>query len=325
MKTIKLFLLAFFIPAFLVDAQTRLSLTEAPEQLTLFGEGSISTHINERDFALSPDGKEFYFTIASPRSDWQTLVVCRQIKPGVWTRPEVVSFGGHYSDLEPAFSPDGHTLYFASNRPLEGNAPKDFDIWKVTREGSGWSVPINLGPPVNTSQDEFYPSITKSGNLYFTASYPGQGRGREDIYRAVWREGRYQIPQPLDSMVNSNVDEFNAFVSPDEDYILFTCYGRKDDAGGGDIYMSEKDSAGKWTGARCLTEVNSKYLDYCPYVSPDGKKLFITSTRYAPVASYLSKASYRTIQNLWQNTLNNQGNIYWVDFERIRSREETPE
>ncbi len=299
--------------------QNKLSINKAPSQLSLFGDGFVSTHINERDFAMSPDGKEIYFTITSPRSDFQTIVFCNQTSPGEWSRPAVVSFAGMYSDLEPAFSSDGKTLYFASNRPLEGNTPKDFDIWKVTRDGNGWSTPMNLGAPVNTHQDEFYPSVTKTGHLYFTASYKGQGLGREDIYRAERKEDKFQVPQALDSSVNSTVDEFNAFVSPDEDYILFTCFGRRDDAGGGDLYMSVKDTSGKWQPARCLTELNSKYLDYCPYVSPDGKKLFLTSTRYHPVKSFdKTNATYATIQSLWSQSLNTQGNIYWVDFEAMR-------
>jgi Tol biopolymer transport system component len=315
------YLVLILLTSQVVFAQTKkLVLDKAPAQLELLGDGFISTAINERDFALSPDGKEIYFTISSPRSDFQTIVVCKQTKPGKWTKPEVVSFAGMYSDLEPAFSDDGKTLYFASNRPISGNTPKDFDIWKVTREGSGWGTPVNLGSPINTENDEFYPSLTETGHLYFTAHYKGQGRGREDIYKAEWKENKFQTPQSLDSAINSKVDEFNAFVSPDEDYILFTCYGRRDDAGGGDLYMSMKDAAGKWQPARCLTELNSRYLDYCPYVSPDGKKLFITSTRYNPAKSFQTKASYVTIEGLWSSLLNNQGNIYWVDFESIRKR-----
>lgn len=297
---------------------SKFSLDKAPNQLSLLADGFISTPINERDFAMSPDGKEIFFTIASPRSDFQTIVFCKQLESGEWTKPEVVSFAGNYSDLEPAFSADGKTLYFASNRPISGTETKDFDIWKVTRNINGWGTPINLGAPINTEEDEFYPSITKGGNLFFTANYQGRGRGREDIYCAEWKENKYQIPQPLDSAINSKVDEFNAFVSPDENYILFTSFGRRD-AGGGDLYMSVKDSAGKWQPAKCLTEINSKYLEYCPYVSPDGKKLFFTSTRYNPVKSFPTKADYGTIKNLSSQSLNNQGNIYWVDFEFIRN------
>ena len=200
-----------------------LPLSQPPGKAEMFGAGGISTLINERDFALSPDGREIYYTIYTPKSSFQTIVSCSRQKDGKWTKPEVVSFAGEFSDLEPAFSADGQTLYFSSNRPTSGNGDtkKDFDIWKVKRVGGGWSKPENLGEPVNTSADEFYPSITKSGNLYYTAAYAG-GPGKEDIYVATLKDQQYQKPVPLDTTVNSRLYEFNAFVSPDEKFILFT-------------------------------------------------------------------------------------------------------
>lgn len=192
----------------------------------MFGEGLISTVINERDFALSPDGRELYYTISTPKSTFQTIVVSRKINENEWTKPEVVSFAGEFSDLEPALSADGNTLYFSSNRPLTGSKPKDFDIWKVTRSGKEWGKPENIGAIINTDGDEFYPSIAKNGNLYFTAAYPG-GIGKEDIYLSKLTGSSYQNPSVLDTAVNSQSYEFNAFVSPLEDYILFTSYGRK--------------------------------------------------------------------------------------------------
>ena len=115
--------------------ESKLSFAKAPNQLTILGDEFISTEINERDFALSPDGNEIYFTISSPRSDFQTIVFSRQITPDKWTKPEVVSFAGNFSDLEPAFSADGLTLYFASNRPISDNSLKDFDIWMAATTG----------------------------------------------------------------------------------------------------------------------------------------------------------------------------------------------
>lgn len=287
-----------------------------PQSLSLLGEGIISTPMNERDFALSPDGKEIYFTISTPKSTFQTIVFCKQVKQGEWTTPEIVSFAGRYSDLEPTFSADGQTMYFASNRPTTGTEPKDFDIWKVSRNQSGWDEPVNLGLPVNTESDEFYPSIAKNGNLYYTASYKG-GPGKEDIYLAEFKNRRYQAPVSLDTAVNSKFYEFNAFVDPNEQYILFTSYGRKDDTGGGDLYISVKGTNG-WLPAKNVKTINSKQLDYCPYVSPDGKSLFITSERHnLPIDFAEDRANYKVVQNTWTAPLSGVGNIYWIDFANI--------
>lgn len=289
---------------------------EPPKELTLFGEGFISTHINERDFAISPDGSEIYFTISTPKSTFQTIVSSKKNKQG-WSASEIVSFAGEFIDLEPVFSADGQTLYFASNRPTSGSTPKDFDLWKVKRNGAGWGTPENLGTAINTEGDEFYPSITKSGNLYFTAAYK-DGPGREDIYVSEFRNGEFTKPTALDSGVNTKYYEFNAFVDQDEKYILFTSYGRKDDTGGGDLYLSIKDSNGKWQPARNLKSINSKQIDYCPYLTIDGKALFFTSERHQlPTAFTSRKATYKDVLNANSNPINGTGNIYWIDFQKL--------
>ncbi|MCW5912929.1 MAG: PD40 domain-containing protein [Cyclobacteriaceae bacterium] len=307
--------LAFVLIACRADSQQSILLDTPPASLTLLGEGFLSTAMNERDFALSPDGKEIYFTISTPKSTFQTIVFCKKGKDG-WSKPEVAPFAGKYSDLEPAFSPDGNTLYFASNRPVEGDALKDFDIWKVTRAGNSWGQPQNLGKPVNTEADEFYPSVAKSGNLYFTAAYAG-GPGREDIYVSHFKQNEFQKPVALDTAVNTRFYEFNAFVSPDEDYIIFTSYGRKDDTGGGDLYISMKDQNGSWKPARNLKLLNSKQLDYCPFVSPDGKSLFFTSERHQLPTAFTDRADYKTIDQIKDQPLNGLGNIYWISFKSV--------
>lgn len=313
----KLFTPAFFILiGTLTQAQHTISFQTPPEQATLFAEGIVSTGMNERDFAISPDGTELYYTISTPQSTFQTIVYMKRSKDGKWSSPEVAPFAGKFSDLEPAFSPDGKKLYFSSNRPLTGNTTKDFDIWVVERNAKGWGEPKNLGEPVNTAADEFYPSVARSGNLYFTAAY-ANGPGKEDIYCAIRDANGYQKPIALDTGVNSKLYEFNAFVDPDEKFILFTSYGRPDDTGRGDLYISEKNEKGQWGKARNLKQINSDKLDYCPYVSPDGKALFFTSERSQLPVSYDTPASFKTIKSVYDQSLNGVGNIFWISLSAI--------
>lgn len=316
-KTLGLLISILFASSQSFAQSKQISFDSPPQKLSIFGEGTISTNINERDFALSPDGTEMFYTISTPRSTFQTIVHSKRLAKGEWSAPEIASFAGEYSDLEPAFSADGNTIYFSSNRPVMGTDPKDFDVWKVTRTSNGWSKAENLGPVINTEGDEFYPSIARNGNLYFTAQYKG-GPGREDIYVATWKDNQYQKSVPLDTLVNSRTYEFNAFVDPDEKYILFTSYGRKDDSGGGDLYISVKDANGKWKASRNVTELNSKQLDYCPYVSPDGKVLFVTSERHQLPTTFVgTKSNVKAIRDISLSPFNGSGNIYWVDFQKL--------
>ncbi|MCE2994160.1 MAG: hypothetical protein ACK5RG_11750 [Cyclobacteriaceae bacterium] len=310
-------ILAFFlliVSEVKAQSQSFQSPPDAPDLLRI---RNINTPMNERDFALTPDGKEIYFTISTPKSTFQTIVFCQKQKNGTWSAPQVVSFAGTYSDLEPAFSADGNTLYFSSNRPLRGKEVKDFDLWRVNRTPRGWGIPEHLGNTINTQADEFYPSITNSGNLYFTAQYKG-GVGREDIYVALFKNGSFQQPVALDTAINSKMYEFNAFVAPDESFILFTSYGRKDDSGGGDLYISIKDPSNRWKPAVNLKDINSAQLDYCPFVSTDGKVLFFTSERHQLPAKFTeSNSTYQAIKGMYEQPFNGTGNIYWMDWVKV--------
>lgn len=281
---------------------------------TLFEPGKISTGKYERDMALSPDGKELYYTIQHPKTGYSQIVCCTKTKTG-WSIPQIASFSGKYSDLEPAFSPDGKRLYFASDRPLDqqGNK-KDYDIWYTQRIKGQWSTPVNLGHAVNAEGNEFYPSVTRNGNLYFTAERKG-GVGREDIYVSAFKNNNHIPAVALDTNINSYLYEFNAFVDPDEKYIVFTSYGRPDDFGKGDLYISKKNNKGEWTPAINMgKEVNSAWLDYCPFVSPDGKTLYFTSERVNAAGLYEKQKTFFDFELFLNDAGNGNGDIYTIPF-----------
>jgi YHS domain-containing protein len=166
--------------------------------------------------------------------------------------------------------------------------------------------------------DEFYPSIARNGNLYFTAAYKN-AKGKEDIYCAKWLNNAYQTPESLSDSVNQAGYEFNAFIAPDESYILFTGYGRADDMGGGDLYIATKNTQGEWTKARHLgNKINSKKIDYCPYVSADGKYLFFSSERHKNDFTKPQKNYQDWLQNM-QSPQNGLSDIYWVEMSAIKA------
>lgn len=309
-------ILNLFFPLALL-AQTNTPHASPPVTASLLEEWNINTSFNERDLAMSPDRTEIFYTLQSPYDRFQTILYLKKDNKGNWSKPEIAPFANNYSCLEPAFSPDGKKLFFSSNRPVTGNEAKDFDIWWVEKKDDKWGEPQNVGAPVNTSSNEYYPSITQSGNLYYTAAYK-DAVGKEDIYIAVFENGKYITPAPLDTTINSKTYEFNAFVSPDEQLIIFTSYGRKDDKGGGDLYMSRKDGTGKWLPAKNLTFLNSEKLDYCPFVSFDKKKLFFTSDR-SVLRKILpgSPLTYDRLIKEYSGLLNGGGNIWWINFDEV--------
>ena len=282
------------------------------DSVELFGNGIISTGGSERDASFSPDGKEFYYSYVAPTNAHSVIMTTKMVE-GVWTSPEVASFSGIHSDLEPFISPDGNSLYFASKRPLDGiGDEKDWDIWVVERIVNDWSEPINIGSPINTDGDEFYPSVTTDRTIYWTGEYEG-GFGTEDIYRSKYYAGEYMEPENLGASVNSEKFDFNAFISPNEDYLLFSSFRRADTFGGGDIYLSKRNDDGSWSQAKNLGEkINSAGLDYCPLITPDGKYLLFSSNRRADMSSSDKKRSYKEINDMYNSAQNGLGDIYWV-------------
>jgi len=242
----------------------------------LFAPDFVSTDLCERDMALTPDGREIYFTLQGGPSyqDWFATIVCVREQGGRWTTPRVAPFSGRWNDVEPFVTPDGKRLYFSSNRPLDGAgaAKKDYDVWFVERTPAGWGAPVNLGPPVNTDKDEFYPTLTKDGTLYVTAAYEGS-RGREDIWRARPVDGRFAPPENLGDSVNTRSGQYNALIAPDESWLIL---GRD-----GDLFISFRRADGSWTAACNMGRtINAPGLTYCPALSPDGKYLFFTAARW---------------------------------------------
>lgn len=242
----------------------------------------LDRFLNVRDFCISDNHNECYFSVQSPFQEISRIAVMKK-NGAQWSEPQLMGFSGACSDLEPFLSPDQKRLYFVSNRPLKAmsDSTKDYDIWYVERAdpASAWSDPVNMGKPVNSERDEFYPSLSSGKNLYFTSETPA-GLGKDDIYLCRWNGTAYEEPVPLPGSVNSSGMEFNAFVSRDDHFLFFTKYNSSDGFGSGDLYLSRKDRSGNWSKAGNLgKEINTKFMEYCPFYDEREEMLYFTSRR----------------------------------------------
>lgn len=246
----------------------------------LFAEGTASTGEYESHPAFTPDGRTLYFVRSTPRfTDW-TIYVSHHAG-GRWSPPKVAPFSGKHRDADPFVTADGKKLYFISDRPVDGKAKEDMDIWVMDRAADGsWGEPRNLGPPVNTAASEWFPTVAANGTLYFGSGRPG-GHGKTGLYLARVVGGKYADPENLGPGVNTAADEYEPCVAPDESFLVFMAAGRPDSLGGGDLYVSyPKD--GTWGPAKPLgPKVNGPGLEISPYLSPDGKSFFFSSARKA--------------------------------------------
>ncbi|GAB1855681.1 hypothetical protein MHTCC0001_05150 [Flavobacteriaceae bacterium MHTCC 0001] len=282
-----------------------------------FIKDQIQLFPNVRDIAISPNGSEVMFTAQSVMGNLSAIVSIKK-NGDVWSKPKITSFSGRYFDLEPCFSSDGLTLFFVSTRPNTElkTDKKNFDIWYVTRENinSEWEAPINMGHPINTTHGEFYPSIAKNGNFYFTRDNPELKR-KDDIYVSKKVNGVYVEATPLSDSINTNSYEYNAYVSPDESFLIFGGYNREDGFGSGDLYISYK-TKNTWTKAKNLGRIiNSSKMDYCPYVDIEHKTLYFTSKRDATNTSFLRTLSTEEFLSELYKYENGASRLYKVNFD----------
>jgi hypothetical protein len=274
--TRRLFLFSFIFSVLISFSQEKIKPTTAYNFL--------SAYQNVRDIAISKDEKEIYFTIQSPDEQVSKIAYVTKEK-NKWSNVKLASFSSAHRDIEPFLSSDGLRLYYASNQPLNDSISesKDYDIWYVERKNtkSDWSKPIRLGNNVNSDKDEFYPSIADNGNLYFT-SENNQSLGKDDIFVCKWNNNDYSKPENLGVTINSDGYEFNAFIAPNEAFLIYTCYKREDGFGSGDMYISCRNEKKEWEKAKNLgSEVNSTMMDYCPFYDSKNKILYFTSKRNA--------------------------------------------
>jgi Tol biopolymer transport system component len=307
------FSFGFFLMTQQLDAQITGDIQIMQPQV--FEPGLISSQHNERDMAISPDGQQLIYTLGNHNSTMRVLIAMELVE-GRWQNPSLLPFSGAANDIEPFFHPDGKQLFFASNR--HDDERKDYDIFVVNKKGEDWGKPQRLSSVVNTTSDEFYPAVASNGNLYYTATREN-GIGKEDIHLSRFKNNSYQKPLVLSEAINSPTYEFNAYISPDENFIIFSSYGREDDMGGGDLYLAQKNSLGEWQTARRLNPgINSTALDYCPFVDLEGGKFYFTSQRsvepdhpfksYAEVLDYLGSPG------------NGMGDIYVMDVSVLKLR-----
>ncbi len=290
---------------------------ESPKEgVQPFAEHIFSQFINVRDFTINTEETEAYFSLQSPARELSVIMKIEN-KDGEWQEPQISNFSGQHTDLEPFLSPDNLRLYFASNRPVSKDSTntKDMDIWYVERTSktSDWSQPKNIGAPINTEADEFYPAVASNNNLYFT-TIKKELESADDIFISKWENNRYSEPTLLGEGINTKGAEFNAFIAPDESYLIFGGWRRADGIGSGDMYIS-KNVNGEWTKAENLDEtINSKYMEFCPFVN--NGILYFTSRRSGVVQKENGFSSAEELLSEINKYDNGASRIYKVDFSK---------
>ena len=195
--------------------------------------------VNEGSITFSEDGTYMIFAKGNDgKSSGRNNVdlYWSRFRRGGWTNPRLLNVNTSRSwDSTPFLSKDGKTLYFASNR-AKGYGGTDIYKANVNRRGR-WINIQNMGPEINTSGNELFPSVTEDGRLYFSSD-SHEGFGGLDIFVASRRGGKITIVNP-GKPLNSRGDDFG--VNPYNPTRGFFTSNREGGAGDDDIYTFVND------------------------------------------------------------------------------------
>ena len=211
---------------------------------------------------------------------WSQAINLESI-PGTSTDLNTTSLDGC-----PIQSPDGLSLYMASNRP---GGVGLLDIWVARRKSrhDSWGAPENLGEPVNSAADDFCPTPIRRGGLFFVSreALPGSC-GLGDIYftRHTRKHG-WSEPQRLACAPdgpNSALDEQGpSYVTAGKAQLYFS---RSSATVPGEIYVARGRAGSTFGPAVPVPELNDPTAnDIQPNVRKDGREVVFSSNRTGTV------------------------------------------
>ncbi|MCR5659858.1 MAG: OmpA family protein [Bacteroidales bacterium] len=152
--------------------------------------GNVNTNSWESQPCVSGDGRELYFV--SRRNGNADIYCCLRNPDGSWGEPQNLGMPVNTkgTEMAPFLHPDGHTLYFSSDKHIGMGG---FDLFMSCRGEDGtWQEPVNLGFPINTQGDEINFFVVADGKTAFISSQRDGGQGGYDIYT-------FELPEEIRS------------------------------------------------------------------------------------------------------------------------------
>lgn len=199
-------------------------------------DGKVNTQTHDACVALSPDGRELIFY----RTDETLLAGDLYVttwQNDEWTSPVKLGdeINSEYLETSACFSSNGNEIIFSSNRPggIGGR-----DLYRVVRFLNGkYSLPVNLGPSINTEQDEDGPFVDPDNNALYFSSKGHTNMGEYDIFKAEFdaEKNAWKNVMNMGQPVNSANDDIYFFRQKNSSIGYFTSR-RAGGFGDADIY-----------------------------------------------------------------------------------------
>lgn len=197
--------------------------------------GRLNTEYHDASLSLAPDGKQIFIYKNTKDTRSGDIYVSRLMSSGKWTSPDALpnNINSSYFESSASLSADGKWLYFVSERKGGHGLGDIYRSKKISR--SEWSDPENLGPVINTPEDEIAVFLHPDGKTLFFSSKGHSTMGGYDIFRSIYENGKWSAPENLGYPINTLGDDLHFTLSTDNQIAFYT-NELPGSLGGRDIY-----------------------------------------------------------------------------------------
>ena len=178
----------------------------------------ITTSYNDGPVTFNENGNNIYYSRNNSIESYlrnisdttnKLGIYSAEFMNGIWMNIKPFTYNNPlYSFFTPSLAPDGARIYFSSDMP---GGSGGMDLYYCERLDNDWDKPVNLGPVINTPENESFPFAYKFGKLFF-ASDGHKGFGGKDLFYTQEINGEWIVPVHLDSAINSPADDFGLVI-----------------------------------------------------------------------------------------------------------------
>lgn len=255
-----------------------------------------------------------------------------------FSTPQNLGSNINSADMEqfPAPSPNGLSLYFTSNRTTGSQGGNDIWVSQRAITGGAWGSPLNLGPTLNTANNDSVTNISADGLKMFITS---NRAGNPDLYISTrtdpTNDFSWSTPGSLGPILNSSAQDVGGvyFTEPTTGGGTLFFWSDRAETGLGNIYQASDNLDGTFNPPVLVSELNSPASERGIAISRDGLEMFISSNRLGPASEFSIFASTRvSIDATWnppvpvaglnaastsQPALSDDGSVLYVSSNRL--------
>lgn len=146
---------------------------------------NINTKYWESHASISADGQKLYFT-SNRKDSYGGLDIYVSTRKGPNDWGPAINLGpminSPFNEETPFITADGRKLFFSS---LGHKGMGGYDVFFSELTNSGWSKAVNVGYPLNTTDDDLFFIPVGKGDVGYYSRYEQDSHGKNDLYRVV--------------------------------------------------------------------------------------------------------------------------------------------